>query len=115
MLGRSEVERRREYIEALQKEFRDGEQHPLVLMVKQCLENAPSRRPTAKQLVTTLTRVRPDIEGPYGELAKLDAVRQVVTLKTFERRDKQKADDLAAKNHEIQQLQQQLRDTQVSN
>ena len=48
VLGRSEVDRRREYINLLEKELRGGEQHPLTLMVKQCLQNAPTRRPTTE-------------------------------------------------------------------
>ena len=99
VLGRSEVERRRIYVELLQKEFRDGENHPLTQMVKQCLRNAPSRRPTTEQLVTTLEGVKADIEGAYGELVKLDAIRQVVTMKHFERKDR-KTDELQSKNQQ---------------
>ena len=33
ILGRSEVDRRREYIDLLEKEFRDGEHHPLTQLV----------------------------------------------------------------------------------
>ena len=115
-MGRSEVERRREYIEQLEKQLCDGEHHPLTQMVKQCLQNAPSRRPTTEQLVSELQRVRADIEGAYGELARLDAVRQVVIMKTLRGREaevREKTDELIAKDEEIQQLQQQLEQTQV--
>ena len=105
VLARSEVERRREYIELLEKEFNDGEHHPLTQMIKQCLQNAPSRRPTTEQLVTELKELKADIEGPYEELAKLDAVRQVATMKLFKRREMINSNELKA---EIQHLKQQL-------
>ena len=34
VLARSEVERRKQYINLLEKELRDGENHPLTLLVK---------------------------------------------------------------------------------
>ena len=73
-------------------------------MIKQCLQNSPSRRPTTEQLVADLQRVKNDIEGMYGELSKLDAVRQVVTVKTLKGRE----------SEEIHQLQQQLEEFRVS-
>ena len=110
VLGRSEVERRREYIERLEGELRGGEHHPLTQMVKQCLQNAPSRRPTTEQLMTELQGVRASIEGPYGSaVARADAVRQVIVTKEIlgrEAKVREKTNDLAAKDVEIQQLQQ---------
>ena len=77
----------------------------LVQMIKGCLRNAPSQRPTAEQLVTVLEGMKGDIEGPCGELATMDAVRQVKIAKALK---KEKVDQLAAKDQEIQQLQHQL-------
>ena len=85
-------------------------------MVKQCLQNAPSRRPTTEQLVTDLERVKADVEGAYGELGKLDAVRQVVTMKTLKGREaevREKANEVLAKEDEIYHLQQQLEESHV--
>ena len=98
LLGRSEVERRQPYFDQL-------EGKALVALVKTCLHNDPSRRPTAEQLVTALVEVRGDIEGPCGELATMDAARQVKTTVALK---KEKVNQLAAKDQEIQQLQQQL-------
>ena len=108
ILGRSEVERRRRCIDLLEKEFRDGEHHPLIFMVKGCLQNAPSRRPTTEQLVTELEGMRADIEGPCGVVARADAARQVVMMKEILGRDsklKEKINELTAKDVEIQRLQ----------
>ena len=89
---------------------------PLTQMIKQCLQNSPSRRPTTEQLVADLQRVKNDIEGVYGELSKLDAVRQVVTVKTLKGREsevREKTNEVLAKEDEIHQLQQQLDESQV--
>ena len=56
------------------------------------------------------------IEGPYGEIAKLDAVRQVAMMRALRGKEedvREKKDELAAKDGEIQQLQQQLEQAQV--
>ena len=57
------------------------------------------------------------IEGPYGEFSKLDAVRQVAIMRALRGRDEDvrvKTDELAMKEGEIQQLQQQLEQAQVT-
>ena len=107
VLARSEVEQRKRYINLLEKELCDGENHPLTLIVKQCLQNAPSRRPTTEELVTDLQGIRADIEGPCGAITRADAVRQVVMMKEILRKDsgvREKVRELAAKDEEIQQL-----------
>ena len=111
VLGRSEVERRREYIDLLEKELHDGEHHPLTQMVKQCLQNAPSRRPTTEQLMRSLEEVRVAIEGPYGKFSKLDAVRQVTMTRELVGRDvrmRTMTNQLEVKTEEVLQLRQQL-------
>ena len=107
VLARSEVERRKRYINLLEKELRDGENHPLTLIVKRCLQNAPSRRPTTEELVTDLQGIRADIEGPCGAITRADAVRQVVMMKEILGKDsgvREKVRELAAKDEEIQRL-----------
>ena len=110
LVPRSEVERRAAYFEQLEGTMFGG-QHPCVLMTKQCLHNSPSRRPIAEQLVATLEGMRVDIEGPYGVVARADAVRQVIMMKMLKIKEKEedmKMAELAAKNEEIRQLQTQL-------
>ena len=60
--------------------------------------------------------MKADIEGPYGEIAKIDAVRQVVMMRALRKRDtevREKSDESAAKDVEIQQLQEELEHEQV--
>ena len=74
LLARSEVERRRDYIQPLHGQL--GEEHPLVQLVHQCLHNTPARRPSAEELLQQLEAVRAQIEGPYGsQLKKVDVVK----------------------------------------
>ena len=105
LVGRSEVGRRQAYFDQLEDLVPGGVRRLLVQMIKDCLRNDPSQRPTAEQLVTVLEGMKGDVEGPCGELATVDAVRQVKTTKALK---KEKVDQLAAKDQEIQQLQQQL-------
>ena len=116
LIGRSEVERRQEYFDLLQQNLQGG-QHPFIQFTKDCLHTLSSKRPTAEQLVTLLKEMKADIEGPYGELARLDAIKQVTTMKLLRSKDvevREKTKELTAKDDEIQQLYLQLQRQQVS-
>ena len=54
LAGRSEVERRREYINIMIGGLNGDENHPLVVLVKECLTNGPEERPTAEEIVRRL-------------------------------------------------------------
>ena len=75
LLGRTEVQRRDEYIKLLHKQL--GEQHPLVLLVKQCLDDEPSKRPSAQELLQQLEGMTDQIVDPYQHLTKLEAMRML--------------------------------------
>lgn len=53
----------------------------LIQLIKDCLQDAPSQRLTAEQVVTALEEMKANTEGSYGELAKAGTVRQVLTMK----------------------------------
>ena len=75
-LARTEVQRRDEYIKLLHQQL--GEQHPLVLLVKQCLEDEPSERPSAQELLRQLEDIKKtQIAEPYQHLTKLEAMRML--------------------------------------
>ena len=101
-LGRSEVERRRDYIQPLQVQL--GEQHPLLQLVCQCLHNTPAQRPSAEEL---LQQLKAQVEEEYGtqhvtvEIAKLQ-VAMMSVLRT------KKAED-----GEIKHLRRDLQEVQV--
>ena len=54
--ARSEVERRREFMERANELLLEG--HPLLDLIKQCLRNKPTRRPSVAELVTRLYAVK---------------------------------------------------------
>ena len=70
------MERRKEYIDILEAEI--GQAHPtLVLLIKQCLHNAPHRRPATEELLTRLQGIKVEVEGMYQSslLAKVEVMR----------------------------------------
>ena len=101
-MARSEVERRREFIQLLHEQL--PEQHPLVQLVHQCLQNNPIRRPSAEELLQQLEAVRAQIEGgPYGQLVKVHIDMEKLKMVRA----------LREKDTEIGQLQQQMQQLEV--
>ena len=116
LLGRSEVDRRQVYFDQLERKLPDGGLHPLVQLVKRCLKNTALQRPTAEDVLRSLEEMKPIIDGPCGEVARIDAVRQVVMMRAILGREtevRRKTDESAAKDKEIHQLQQELEQEQV--
>ena len=76
--------------------------------MKRCLHNDPSERPTSEELVASLEEMKATIEGPYGDVARAAAVREVVTMRALRRREvevREKTAESAGKDAEIQLLQ----------
>ena len=116
LLARSEVDRRMQYIEQLNYQLPKNGHHPLVQLVTRCLQNEPHQRPTTQELMTSLVDMKADIEGPFGEVAKVDAVRQVLIMKALTKSEtvaNEKNSELAARNVEFRQLQQELEHERV--
>ena len=85
-------------------------------LVKCCLKNTASQRPTAEDVLRSLDEMKPVIDGPCGEVARADAVRQVVMMRAILGREtevRRKTDESAAKDEEIQHLQHELEQEQV--
>ena len=102
VLGRSELERRTDYIQSLQEQL--GEQHPLLQPIYQCLHNSPDYRPSAEELLKQLEAVRPQIEGAFEKkTVKVEMKNlQVGMMGMLEPKDK-----------EIEQLRDDLQHAQV--
>ena len=98
LLGRSEVERRGDYITPLHHQL--GDRHLLVRLVEQCLDNDPASRPTAEVLLQKLEGVV--IDDPYQYLTKLDLIRLVQQQRNPEMEE------------QVQTLQRQLQQMEVS-
>ena len=70
ILARSEAERRHRYIDLLRQQ-----ENPLVDMVTDCLQNAPSLRPSAEEVLHLLEGVKRRILDPYGHMNKLEMMQ----------------------------------------
>ena len=103
-LARTEVQRRCEYIKLLHQQL--GEQHPLVLLVEQCLDDEPSERPSAQELLQQLEGMRAQTENPYQHLTKLEAM---ITLKEKDAALREKDAVLREKDTEIGDLHPQVK------
>ena len=116
LLARSEVERRQTYIDQLDRKLPEYGHHPIAQLVKECLKNAAAQRPTTEDVLKSLEEMKPAIDDLCGEVARADAVRQVVMMRTILGREtevRRKTDELAAKDEEIHHLQQELEQEQV--
>ena len=71
VIGRTEIERREDYIDQLLKQL--GEQHPMVQLIKQCLDNAPEDRPLAHVILQRLEGMR--VRDPYLDLTKVEMMK----------------------------------------
>ena len=69
-------------------------------LVHRCLHNTPARRPSAEELLQQLEAVKAQIEGPYGQIVKVDM---------------EKVRALREKDTEIRRLQQQMHQLEVGN
>ena len=87
LVARSEVERRGEYMELLEKEV--GNHHPsIVQLVRQCLHNVPEQRPSTDEVLGSLQRLKVEVDGLYGgSLVKLD-IDKVLLTKEMKMKDK---------------------------
>ena len=73
IVGRSEIDRRMEYIQEIHQKL--GRQHPLVLMIEQCLHNNPRNRPTINQVLQRLEEAKVQIQDRYGNMSKLEVIQ----------------------------------------
>ena len=69
MVGRTELERRDNYMLEVMKQFREG--HPLVQMIQQCLKNRMRERPTIQQVMVWLEKARAEVEDGEYDVNKL--------------------------------------------
>ena len=105
LLGRSEVERRTDYIQPLREQL--GEQHPLLQLVCQCLHNTPAQRPSAEELLQQLEAVRPQIKGTHSrQQVKVEMARlQVAMMSVLEAEVREKDGEIERLRRDLQQVQ----------
>ena len=69
MVGRTELERRGNYMQQVRRQFREG--HPLVHMIQQCLKNRMRERPTIQQVMGWLEEARAEVDDADYDVNKL--------------------------------------------
>ena len=108
------MDRREQYFQQLDYQLPRSQgrlEHPLTQLLKRCLENEPSDRPSSEELVASLGEMKATIEGPYGDISRADAVKEVVMKRALRKRDvkvREKTAESAEKDVEIHQLQEEL-------
>lgn len=77
-IARSEVERRSDYIQQMHEAL--GQQHVLVRIVEQCLQDLPEDRPSIEEVVQRLEEASTQIHSQYGEMTKLELEQEIQSL-----------------------------------
>ena len=73
LVARTELERRETYMRKVYNQL--PENHPLIEMIEQCLENSPEDRPSVQQVVQLLEQARAEIGADESDLNKLELVQ----------------------------------------
>ncbi len=107
------MERRGNYIDELEAEI--GPLHPsLVQLVKQCLHNAPHRRPTTDEVLDSLKGMRMKIECSYGgSLVKLD-IDKILLTKELKMKNKRLEEMEVRLKHALQVTEETTEQLEVS-
>ena len=78
LVARNELQRREVYITTLDSKF--GKDHSLVVFIKECLANAPERRPTARQALERLGVMRAAEQHPYHHMNRYTDIMTIYRL-----------------------------------
>ena len=73
--ARSELERRNVYFIQIKRQLRP--KHPLLAMIKNCLENAPQDRPQIRHVMQLLEQATTETPGNYVNMSKLDLMLMI--------------------------------------
>ena len=73
IIGRTEVERRESYMRMIQRQLR--EKHPLVQMIKRCLD-FPEDRPSIGEVLCLLEEARAEVRDRQTDMNKLELLRE---------------------------------------
>ena len=90
--GRTELERRAKYVDDLHRTL--GYEHPLVVLIKCCLEYEPVKRPTAAEAMGRLGEMRTVAGDILGGMSRLDVENTL----------RQKEDEIHQLQNECRQL-----------
>ena len=107
MVGRTELERRGNYMREVTRQFREG--HPLVQMIQRCLKNRMRERPSIQQVMGWLEEARAEVQDGEYDVNKL-SLAQLLHSNIQQQRQ-----EIRKKDREIQSLGEQndVKDAQI--
>lgn len=106
--ARSEIERRVKYINILHEQL--GKEHPLVVLIKRCLEFEPPKRITAREAFAVLQNMWATIPYQYKSLSRLQLEK---SLQENETKVKQQSQGLTSAHEQVESLKVQLQECMV--
>ena len=78
LMARSEVERRGEYMKVLESLL--PKSHTIISLIKECLGNVPTSRPSASEVLDRLQSISASITDSYHEMTRLELESKVLSL-----------------------------------
>ena len=75
MIGRTELQRRGSYMQKIERQLR--EEHPLILMIQNCLKNLPRQRPLIDRVIEFLSQAKREIQDEEGDMNRLELVQSL--------------------------------------
>ena len=75
IVGRTELQRRGSYMQKIEMQLR--EEHPLILMIENCLKNLPRQRPLIDRAIEFLSQARGEIQDEEGDMNRLELVQSL--------------------------------------
>ena len=104
MVGRTELERRGNYMQQIHRLLREG--HPLIQMIQRCLKNRIRERPTIHAVLEFLEQARAEVQDGECDMSKLELVQ---TLKQKTQLIQAKDERIERREGENQSLSQVIR------
>ena len=78
-VARSEVERRFDYVQQIHEAL--GQEHVLVRIVEQCLQDLPEDRPSIEEVVQQLEEASAQLPSSFGEITRLEIEQEIQSLR----------------------------------
>ena len=106
MVGRTELERRGNYMREVMRQFREG--HPLVKMIQRCLKNRMRERPSIQQVMGWLEEARAEVQDGEYDVNKLSLAQLLHSRNQQQLQIEQLQQEIDQQQQQIDQQQQQI-------
>ena len=117
IVGRTELERRSNYMRDVMRQFREG--HPMVQIIQQCLKNSIRERPSTQQVMELLEEARAEIDDCGFNVNKLSLVQLLQSRNLHIQQRQQKyhslKDQMSVQKAQIKSLEEQVETLKTQN